>query len=187
MNHILTKYGYCIIKPGTILRTFKTADFTLHDSVFFYITPIEEESHHGDILYEFVVHTQIVCLCPIVLNRAGKTFTYFKDIFENDMNIQWKYRNNVNMKSNIIERKKLISFLTSNDIPGWLCAEEHSLYQSEVFLIHPERYVTSAVPKVISNINYVQIKLGAIVDINEFHDIFEKRLALDNILQITFL
>jgi hypothetical protein len=117
---MLEKYGYCIIEPGTILRTFKESDFKLHKSVFFYITPIQDESYHGDVLYEYIVHTQIVCLCPIFLNRTGKSFTYFQNIFEDEMNETWKYKNNVNMKTNIPERNKLISFLNNQNIAGWL-------------------------------------------------------------------
>jgi hypothetical protein len=172
MNNLLLKYGYCVLKPGTVLYTIKDKPFTLPESeVFFYLeSDFDGFSLHGDTTYNYEVTKSILCLCPLFLHASGRCLTYFKEIFEDEMKVPWRFKSNVNMKTDILVRKQFIEYLKQNNIDGWISPEEFSIKKIEALIVRPKECL-----KLIGEVqntkrleNRIEPILGSIVNKNAF-------------------
>jgi len=146
-DRILETYGYCILPIGLKIYSEKDEEFGIvGDRETFFVFDINMcgSGAYGDTLYEASLKKELTCIAPFYVKnyRSGDLMTLFPEIFINELNQDWTFRTNVNMKSDIILRQTLIEFCKNNNIDGWVSPLTRDIYNIELCIFNPDACIS---------------------------------------------
>lgn len=165
MSELFDKYGFVELSVGDLLWHENDVFPNTKNPMFFLTETLVSDETFGENLYEFVVTKPVKLLTPFKVSRQTRVVSDFYSIHKQS-GVDSTIRNNVNNVSLKVEhatRQELITYLRRKGVCGWVAPIERTLYDLEVFLFDPSKFIepNCKVKRENKTITYLKGQVGS--------------------------